>query len=62
MSDVGSVSTDLLQRAAGDDERAINQLFAQHRDRLRTMVPLRLNRRLLGFPPRTIDGFGGSFL
>jgi RNA polymerase sigma-70 factor, ECF subfamily len=48
MSDAGSVSIDLLQRAAGGDEQAINQLFALHRDRLRTMGRLRLNRRLQG--------------
>jgi RNA polymerase sigma-70 factor (ECF subfamily) len=41
-------SLDLLQRAAAGDERAVNELFARYRDRLRAMVRLRLNRRLQG--------------
>jgi RNA polymerase sigma-70 factor (ECF subfamily) len=40
--------TDLLRRAAGGDEGAVGDLFARHRDRLRAMVRLRLNRRLQG--------------
>jgi RNA polymerase sigma-70 factor (ECF subfamily) len=39
---------DLLRRAAAGDERAVGDLFARHRDRLRAMVRLRLNRRLHG--------------
>jgi len=39
---------DLLRRAAAGDEQAVNELFARHRDRLRAMVRLRLNRRLQG--------------
>jgi RNA polymerase sigma-70 factor (ECF subfamily) len=37
---------ELLQRAAGGDEQAVNELFSLYRDRLRVMVRLRLNRRL----------------
>src|SRR5207248_6955643 len=44
----GSEVGDLLRRAAAGDERAVNDLFARHRDRLRAMVRLRLNRRLQG--------------
>ena len=46
-SDDSAVS-DLLRRAAAGDEQAANDLFARHRDRLRAMVRLRLNRRLQG--------------
>jgi RNA polymerase sigma-70 factor (ECF subfamily) len=48
MSRDESHSAELLQRAAGGDERAVNELFAIYRDRLRAMVRLRLNRRLQG--------------
>jgi len=48
MAGDGSEVTDLLRRAAAGDERAIGDLFARHRDRLRAMVRLRLNRRLQG--------------
>ena len=44
----GSEVAELLRRAAAGDERAVNDLFARHRDRLRAMVRLRLNRRLQG--------------
>lgn len=40
--------TSLLQRAAGGDEAALQELFARHRDRLKRMVHLRLSRRLQG--------------
>jgi RNA polymerase sigma-70 factor (ECF subfamily) len=43
-----NVTEVLLQRAAGGDSTALNQLFNRHRDRLRWMVRLRLNRRLQG--------------
>jgi RNA polymerase sigma-70 factor (ECF subfamily) len=36
----------LLQLASAGDQAAINELFAQHRPRLRRMVELRLDRRL----------------
>jgi RNA polymerase sigma-70 factor (ECF subfamily) len=39
---------DLLRQAVAGDERAVGDLFARHRDRLRAMVRLRLNRRLHG--------------
>src|SRR5439155_14723842 len=48
MASDGSEVADLLRRAAGGDEQAVNDLFARHRDRLRAMVRLRLNRRLQG--------------
>jgi RNA polymerase sigma-70 factor (ECF subfamily) len=41
-------SAELLQRAAAGDQQAVNELFMCYRDRLRTMVRLRLNRRLQG--------------
>jgi RNA polymerase sigma-70 factor (ECF subfamily) len=37
---------DLLERARRGDRAALDTLFAQHRDRLRRMVELRLDRRL----------------
>jgi RNA polymerase sigma-70 factor (ECF subfamily) len=39
---------ELLLRAGAGDERALNELLARYRDRLRWMVRLRLNRRLQG--------------
>jgi RNA polymerase sigma-70 factor (ECF subfamily) len=38
----------LIQRAGQGDESAAAELFAQHRERLRRMVQLRLDRRLQG--------------
>ncbi|MCI0464386.1 MAG: sigma-70 family RNA polymerase sigma factor [Gemmataceae bacterium] len=38
----------LLRRAADGDREALAELFAHHRDRLRAMVRLRLDRRLQG--------------
>jgi RNA polymerase sigma-70 factor (ECF subfamily) len=46
-SDASEVG-DLLRRAAGGDREALAELFARHRDRLRAMVRLRLDRRLQG--------------
>jgi RNA polymerase sigma-70 factor, ECF subfamily len=43
----GGVS-DLLRRAAAGDDEALRALFAQHRDRLKQMIQLRLSRRLAG--------------
>jgi RNA polymerase sigma-70 factor, ECF subfamily len=43
-----SQTDDLLRRAQGGDERALGELFARHRDRLRRMVRLRLDRRVYG--------------
>jgi RNA polymerase sigma-70 factor (ECF subfamily) len=39
---------DLLVRIEGGDERAMTELFTRHRERLRQMVRLRLDRRLQG--------------
>jgi RNA polymerase sigma-70 factor (ECF subfamily) len=39
---------DLLVRLEGGDERALSELFARHRERLRRMIRLRLDRRLQG--------------
>ena len=39
---------ELLQRAAGGDQSAMQELFALHRDRLKRMVHLRLSRRVQG--------------
>ncbi len=38
----------LLQRAAQGDQQGLGALLAQHRDRLRRMIALRLDRRLQG--------------
>ena len=39
---------DLLVRLEGGDERALTELFTRHRERLRRMIRLRLDRRLQG--------------
>ena len=39
---------ELLRRAAAGDDEAKSELFARHRQRLRSMVGLRLDRRLAG--------------
>jgi len=39
---------DLIYRAVGGDEPAMAELFDRHRDRLRRMIRLRLDRRLQG--------------
>jgi RNA polymerase sigma-70 factor (ECF subfamily) len=41
-------SRDLFDRLMQGDQRALAQLFSQHRDRLRRMVELRLDARLRG--------------
>src|SRR5688572_14597039 len=38
----------LLERARTGDREALNAVFARHRDRLRRMVEMRLDRRLQG--------------
>src|SRR6516164_7667667 len=48
MTQEGDEPKELLQRAAGGDERAMQELFALHRDRLKRMVHLRLSRRVQG--------------
>jgi RNA polymerase sigma-70 factor, ECF subfamily len=39
---------DLLRRLEGGDQRALTELFTRHRERLRRMIRLRLDRRLQG--------------
>lgn len=46
-SETGS-SDDLLRRAGVGDPNALAELFARHRDQLRRMVRLRMDRRLRG--------------
>jgi RNA polymerase sigma-70 factor (ECF subfamily) len=41
-------TTELLTRAGQGDRKALGELFVQHRDRLRRMVQVRLDRRLQG--------------
>jgi RNA polymerase sigma-70 factor (ECF subfamily) len=48
MMDDASEPDDLLHRAKTGDERALAELFARHRPRLRRMIRLRLDRRLAG--------------
>src|SRR5947209_1813807 len=48
MSAVGTEEAELLRRVAAGDKAAVDRFFALHRDRLRWMVRLRLNRRLQG--------------
>jgi RNA polymerase sigma-70 factor (ECF subfamily) len=39
-------TVDLLERARAGDQAALTEIFARHRDRLRCMVAMRLDRRL----------------
>src|SRR6516162_5545635 len=48
MSAAEPEESDLLRRVAAGDRAAADELFARHRDRLRWMIRLRLNRRLQG--------------
>jgi RNA polymerase sigma-70 factor (ECF subfamily) len=48
MSSDSSETGALIRRIDGGDERAVIELFARYRDRLRRMVKLRLDRRLQG--------------
>src|SRR5271163_2576287 len=43
-----SATNHLLRRAADGDQEAVAALFAGHRDRLKQMVRLRMDRRLQG--------------
>jgi RNA polymerase sigma-70 factor (ECF subfamily) len=47
MTDTGTTTDDLLRRATAGDATAIGALFAHYRDRLRKMVRLRLDRRVV---------------
>lgn len=46
MPENSAETTRLLEQARAGDQGALNELFAQHRARLRRMVELRLDRRL----------------
>jgi RNA polymerase sigma-70 factor (ECF subfamily) len=48
MSNASSESIELRRRIEQGDESALIELFARHRDRLKRMVRLRLDRRLQG--------------
>ena len=48
MADKSASESDLLRLIKAGDERALVELFARHRDRLKRMVRLRLDRRLQG--------------
>jgi RNA polymerase sigma-70 factor (ECF subfamily) len=48
MPEESSTTNDLLTRVRGGDGRALAELFAHYRERLRRMVRLRLDRRLQG--------------
>ena len=47
VDDPGAIS-ETLKRAAAGDEQALRTVLAEHRDRLKRMVHLRLSRRLAG--------------
>lgn len=48
MTEESSEISDLLKLASAGDEVAVDQLFSQHRERLKRMVRLRMNPRLQG--------------
>lgn len=48
MTAESSHTNELLRRSAGGDEEALQELFSQHREQLKRMVRLRLDRRLHG--------------
>ena len=48
MANESGETGELLKRAGQGDAQALGELFAQHRERLRRMVQLRLDRRLQG--------------
>ena len=48
MTEESSEINDLLQRASEGDDAAVDQLFSQHRERLKRMVRLRMSPRLQG--------------
>jgi RNA polymerase sigma-70 factor (ECF subfamily) len=47
-SENSATTQELLRQARAGDQRALNNLFTQHRERLQLMVRLRLDRRLQG--------------
>ena len=48
MSEANNDTSELLRRAGAGDQGAVGDLFDRHRDRLRRMVQLRMDRRLQG--------------
>jgi len=48
MADDERTSAAVLERLRGGDQAALGELFAEHRDRLRRMVELRIDHRLKG--------------
>ena len=46
MENNSSETVDLIERARAGDQRALSEIFARHRDRLRRMVEMRLDWRL----------------
>jgi RNA polymerase sigma-70 factor (ECF subfamily) len=48
MSTTEQSEAELLQRAGIGDQAALDELFSMHRERLRSLVALRLNRKLQG--------------
>ena len=42
-------SVELVRLAKGDDQEAINQLFARHYERVRSIIRMRMGRRLRGY-------------
>jgi RNA polymerase sigma-70 factor (ECF subfamily) len=48
MTDDAPETRDLLARAGAGDTQALGDLFGRHRDRLRRMIQLRIDRRLQG--------------
>src|SRR4051794_24946437 len=48
MNETADPLDELLARASASDTAAVGELFDRHRDRLRRMVQLRLDRRLHG--------------
>jgi RNA polymerase sigma-70 factor (ECF subfamily) len=48
MTASGTDEAELLLRAQAGDQQALAELFARHRDRLRKLVRLRLDRRMAG--------------
>ncbi len=48
MTSDASETRALIRRIEGGDERALSELFARYRSRLKQMVKLRMDRRLQG--------------
>ena len=48
MSSDAEIDQSLVRRIRAGEQRALGELFGAHRERLRRMVQLRLDRRLQG--------------